>query len=156
MRIRKFKKKDTEQVARVIKSTFLKYNGSEGGKESVLKYVSRYSRDNISTLADQFENNPIVLVATENEKIMGIIRGDEHKVFQLFVEGNYHGKGVGRKLMERFEERAKDRGSSVIRLRSSLYAVNFYEHLGYRKTTGVRTSQRFGDIRYQPMAKSLK
>lgn len=156
MRIRKFRKQDTEAVARVIKSTFLKYNGSEGGKVAVQKYVSRYSIDNLPKIANQFEHDSILFVAAENELVLGVVRGDEHRVFQLFVDGASHGKGIGRKLMEFFEERAREHGSRFIRLRSSLYAVAFYEHLGYRKTTGLRTSQRFGDIRYQPMIKRLK
>ncbi|MEK6847297.1 MAG: GNAT family N-acetyltransferase [Nanoarchaeota archaeon] len=157
MKIRNYRVKDTEQIASLIKTTFLKYNGSEGGRESVEKYVDRHSRERLPELTDMLKKDDILFVAEDHGGVVGIVRGNENRVFQLFVDGKYHGQGLGRMLMERFEQIARRMGSKLINLRSSLYAVPFYEHLGYKKTTGVRTfKKRFGDIKYQPMRKELK
>lgn len=156
MKIRRFKPEDTLQIARLIKATFLKYNGSEGGRKSVDKYVSRYSRERIPELTDMLKKDSILFVAEDNGRLVGVIRGNEHRVFQLFVSGTYHGRGIGRKLMELFEDKVRETGSRQINIRSSLYAIDFYERRGYRKTTGIRTLRRFGDIKYQPMRKKLK
>ena len=155
MIIRKFKRKDTAQIADVIKSTFMKYNGSEGSKVSVKKYIARYAPDKLSELENRLEKDKIVLVVIDGKRIVGVVRGNEHRVFQLFVDKDYHGQGLGKKLMDSFETEVRGKGTKVIQLRSSLYAINFYEHRGYKKTTGLRTSHQFGDIRYQPMKKEL-
>ena len=156
-KIRKFKPKDTRNIAKLIKSTFLRYNRNEGGKKSVERYVSRYSLGGLGELADRLKDDSILYVAEEGHKLIGVIRGDEHRVFQLFVDGKFHGKGVGRMLMGRFEREARKKGSRYININSSLYATRFYQRLGYGKTTGIRSSaKRFGDIKYQPMRKELK
>jgi len=156
MRIRSYRSGDVEQIARLIKSTFLRYNESEGSREAVREYVGRYSTDRLEQLADLLQHDTIIFVADDSERVVGVVRGNEHRVFQLFVDERYHGQGLGRKPMERFENTARRKDSRQINLRSSLYAIQFYEHLGYRKTTGIRTSLMFGDIRYQPMKKELK
>ena len=48
-------------------------------------------------------------------------------------------------------------GGEVIRLASTLYAVSFYQKLGYKKSTGVRTGWSFEgeNFKWQPMKKSL-
>jgi GNAT superfamily N-acetyltransferase len=47
----------------------------------------------------------------------------------LFVAKSHHYQGVGRLLVERFEEKIIERDGKVIRVASSLYAVPFYERL---------------------------
>jgi len=45
----------------------------------------------------------------------------------------------------------------VIRVASTLYAVPFYQAVGYKKTTGVRAMRSFdgSGFEYQPMRKIL-
>jgi hypothetical protein len=45
----------------------------------------------------------------------------------------------------------------VISLAATLYAVPFYEAMGYKKTTGVRNCWSFGGrgLKYQPMKKQI-
>jgi predicted N-acetyltransferase YhbS len=65
------------------------------------------------------------------------------RLVSLFVEKSHHSQGVGRLLVERFEEKIIERDGKVIRVASSLYAVPYYERLGYEKSTGVRKSWSF-------------
>ncbi len=68
-------------------------------------------------------------------------------------------KALRRQLAERTSEQEfADHGEEVIRLMSTLYAVPFYQAVGYRESTGVRRMRSFdGDgLEYQPMKKVLK
>jgi len=50
----------------------------------------------------------------------------------VYVAPEYAGRGLGRQLMELLEEKARAAGVKSLRLRASLNAVGFYEHLGWR------------------------
>jgi hypothetical protein len=60
-------------------------------------------------------------------------------------------------LVEHFEQECMKLGGKVIRLASTLYAVPFYQRLGYKKSTGVRRGWSFEGrgFRWQPMKKPL-
>jgi GNAT superfamily N-acetyltransferase len=107
---------------------------------------------------------PTVLVAEMDGQIVGVLRGgrtDEmgRTVLQsLFVSGNYHRQGIGRKLVERFEKEYIARGVTVFKLLATLHAVPFYLAMGYRKSTGVRFIHSFEGqgLPSQPMKKVVK
>ena len=61
-----------------------------------------------------------------------MIRGRPDRIINLFVDSKQHKRGIGRLLVERFEEEAGKQGSKLIRLRSSLYATGFYQRMGYK------------------------
>ena len=106
---------------------------------------------------------PIVLVAEEAGAIVGVLRGGRvdgrgRTVLQsLFVAGDHHRRGIGRRLVGRFEGVCLAGGATVIKVASTLYAVPFYRALGYRRSTGVRTGRSFqgSGLPYQPMRKTL-
>jgi len=106
---------------------------------------------------------PEVLVAEEAGAIVGVLRGGRldgrgRTVLQsLFVDAEHHRRGVGRRLVERFEQTCRTQGVTRIKLASTLYALPFYEALGYQRSTGVRTGRSFqgSGLPYQPMKKIL-
>ena len=61
----------------------------------------------------------------------------------LFVDGQRQRQGVGRTLVEHFEQEYAERGVDVFKLSATLLAVPFYLAMGYQKSTGVRTMARF-------------
>jgi GNAT superfamily N-acetyltransferase len=101
---------------------------------------------------------PLILVAeNENGEIVGVLRGRKDRLHSLFVRGDYHRQGIGRMLVKWFEQECIQLGGVVIRLASTLYAVPFYQRLGYSKSTGVRRGWSFeGEgLQWQPMKKIL-
>jgi GNAT superfamily N-acetyltransferase len=106
---------------------------------------------------------PSVWVAEDNGEIVGVLRGGrtDHRgrtvLSSLFVDGQHHRQGVGRKLVERFEQEYAAKGAKVSRLSATLYAVPFYLSMGYKRSTGERTMSSFGEpgLLYQPMTKTL-
>jgi GNAT superfamily N-acetyltransferase len=84
--------------------------------------------------------------------VIGVVRGRADKIFHLFVLAKYHHAGIGRELMKKFEAEAKRLGGDKIKLNASLYAVPFYQKMGYEKSTGIRNL--FG-LKVWPMKKVL-
>lgn len=157
MRIRKFQKKDIRDVAKIKNKVFSKFNSSDVyDKRAIDKYLSYTDlkkSDEELLKAMSGRNNEIFFVAEEGEKIVGYINGDKHYLKNLFVYGSKHKKGIGKKLYDKFEKEAVKKGSKEIKLKSSIYAVGFYEKMGFKKTTGVRN---FRGIKVWPMRKVLK
>jgi len=155
MKIRKATKKDLEEVAILIRKTFKRFNSKGESKRAVRNYLSHFStkKENFHKLKKNFSDSPLFFVAEESKKIIGVIRGRPNRIFNLFVDSNYHKKGVGRRLVEMFEKKAFAHKSKIIKISASLYAVPFYQRRGYKKTTGLRKLFR---LKVQPMQKRLK
>jgi len=101
--------------------------------------------------------SPIFLVAETEREIVGILRGRKERLASLFVRKDYHRQGVGRRLVEQFEQESLAQRVAVIRLAATLYAVPFYLKMGYKKSTGVRIGWSFEGhvLPIQPMKKML-
>lgn len=155
MIIRKFRAEDTKSTALIVMNTFRRFNSKEYFQRSAIqRYLDRYDpkKNTQQELLKSFKSTPIFFVATERGKIIGMIRGRPDCITNLFVEGTGHHKGVGRRLMKRFEREARKLGSRRINLRSSLFAVGFYGRMGYKKTTGIRNLH---GLKVNPMRKEL-
>ena len=106
---------------------------------------------------------PLVLVAEVDGVLVGVLRGGRRDrprraVLQsLFVDGGYHRRGIGRRLVERFEAACRAGGATEIKVAATAYAIPFYQALGYRRSTGMRTTASFegSGLPYQPMSRSL-
>jgi GNAT superfamily N-acetyltransferase len=87
---------------------------------------------------------PLVWVAeNEQNEIVGMLRGRKDRLHSLFVGGDHHRMGIGRLLVQHFEQECLCLGSQKITLASSLYAIPFYQSLGYKKSTGLRAGRSF-------------
>lgn len=157
MKFRKFKKGDIGQIAEIKNSVFGKFNSSEYFKKDAIEWYLDFTSPKRSDkeLLEAFciSDKSIFYVAEENSKIIGYIKGNKDRIGNLFVLENSHKKGVGKKLVELLEKEAKKQNSKEIKIRSSIYAIPFYQKMDYKKTTGVRN---FHNLKIQPMKKILK
>lgn len=153
-KIVKISKKNSQEVANLIYKTYEFFNARETDKKSLKQYLALIDikTNSATTLFNRFKNSNINFGAFSNEKLIGIVRGRKNRIVSLFVDGNFHKQGIGKKLISLFERRAKKIGSKEIKIRSSLYAVNFYLKMDYKKTTGIR---RYRGLVFQPLKKSL-
>jgi GNAT superfamily N-acetyltransferase len=167
--IRQYREGDAKQVGILIADTFHKFNlfelTTQQQEEMLGPFLYERSLDHSHQKAiAQAIRAPTVLVAVLESRIVGVLRGgrvDERgrTVLQsLFVRGNCHRQGIGRRLVERFEKEYTGRGVTVFKLLSTLHAVPFYQAMGYRKSTGMRFIHSFDGrgLPSQPMKKVVK
>lgn len=101
-----------------------------GGEENRSQYIPYNSLDDIHD----------VLVAYDDTVPIGCASfkrydRDSAEVKRVFVQSNYRGTGVGRKLMESLERLARDKGYSYLILESGeplVAAMHLYRSLGYQ------------------------
>ena len=74
-------------------------------------------------------------VATDKETIVGFgsFNPESREVEGLFVAPGFGGRGIGRKLLSKLEQRAQSLKINSVYLKASLNAVSFYERAGYTR-----------------------
>ena len=160
--IRDYERRDAAQVGVLIADTFRTFNLDYASPEEqdLLLGPFRHARSadpaHREAVAGLIEA-PMVFVAEDEGRIVGVLRGSTGRLHSLFVAASRHGQGIGRRLVAHFEEACLAQGAAKITLSSSLYAVSFYARLGYKRSTGVRSGPCFDGewFPYQPMKKVL-
>ena len=108
-------------------------------------------------IADTVQSE-IVLVAESKSKIVGVLRGRKERLASLFVHKDYHRRGIGQRLVEKFERESLNQGVGLIEVAAKLYAVPFYKKMGYEESGEIKTSWSFDGygLPHQPMKKLFK
>lgn len=151
--IRTYKKKDLQAVTDLICLTYATCNSKEGTKQAAQDYLDYYSLEkNQENIEKKFAESPLFFVAEQGKKVIGVIRGKADRISNLFVHPQWHGKGVGQALLTRFEKKTVQMQTVYVKLYASLFAVSFYQRMGYKKTTGVRWIK---GLPVQPMKKIM-
>ncbi|MCM1173735.1 MAG: GNAT family N-acetyltransferase [Blautia sp.] len=91
-----------------------------------------------------------MFVALDRKRIVGMLtlRNASH-ISLLFVDENYHRKGIGRALIEYLREYLlSEAGIGKITVNAAPYGVAFYHRLGFRD---LRPEEEKSGIRYTPM-----
>ncbi|HKD91151.1 MAG TPA: GNAT family N-acetyltransferase [Terriglobales bacterium] len=88
---------------------------------------------------DQHETGAIHLGAWADDRLVGVGRLhfiDSHtaQIRYMAVEPELQGQGIGGRLLQELEERARERGTQRIVLNARDRAVNFYRNHGYSVT----------------------
>ena len=166
--IRAYRDDDAAGVGRLIARTYSAFNlgfaapGRQAGLLGPFQFAESTDPAHRAAIAKAI-GAPTVLVAEEAGAMVGVLRGGRldgkgRTVLQsLFVAVAHQRRGVGRRLVARFEQVCLAQWVTVVKVASTLYAVPFYQALDYKRSTGVRTMRSFqgGGLAYQPMKKTL-
>ena len=158
--IRNYHHEDASQVGILIADTYAEFNLSFASTEERCLFLGpfQHARSPLETHQKDIArviNSEMVYVAEDAGEIVGVLRGREERLGSLFVHKASHRRGVGRRLVQHFEQQSIQRGVVVIRVAATLYAVPFYLALGYKRYTGVRSGWSFDGhgLKIQPMRK---
>lgn len=144
---------DWEPAMKLAWETFLVFEAKEYGEEGIQSF-----REFIS---DQWLKNMFLgghyqmLVALENEKVVGFItvRNTTH-ISLLFVDKDYHKRGIGRMLIQKMGEYLiTEIGVDYMTVDSAPYAEEFYHKLGF---WDLAPQQKKQGIIFTSMKKNLK
>lgn len=160
--IRDYREDDAPAVGRLIAATFSEFNLAFASPEQLNAFLGPFRHADSAEPVHQEAiarviRSDIVFVAEDESVIVGVLRGRKERLASLFVRGDHHRQGIGRQLVRRFEQACLQRGWMVIRLASTVYAVPFYQAMGYKRSTGLRSGWSFEahGLSIQPMKKVL-
>ncbi len=146
----------------------IKFAGQEEWEDAMglawktfLEFESRdYSPEGVRSFEDFITDNGLkgmflmgtyqMMTAWDGRRMVGMItlRNQMH-ISLLFVDRDYHRRGIGRALIERMAGYVKDElGKGRMTVNSSPYGVPFYHQVGFRDLGSERCQD---GIRYTPM-----
>ena len=145
--------KDWEPAMKLAWETFLIFEASDYTDEGIESF-----RDFISDqwlkkmfLKGQYQ----MFVALDQDKIIGFLTiRNEHHISLLFVDKDYHYKGIGKTLVQKVGEYIiAEIGVDYMTVDSAPYALEFYHKLGF---WDLAPQQQKQGIIYTSMKKNLK
>jgi len=154
IKYRKFKKSDIRQVTKIRHKVFSEFCKNDYFEKWAIKWYLSHSNLNKTDelLLKQFwiEKDLICYVVEENSKIIGYIKGYKNRIWNFFILWNFHNKWIWKKLIKLLEIEVIKDWANEIKIKSSTYAVPFYQKMGYKKTTWIRNMHW---LKIQPMKK---
>jgi ribosomal protein S18 acetylase RimI-like enzyme len=130
MNIRKARKGDVKQIAKLIMEGFAKY-----------PYNTKYSlKEAIHSVNLEMEKGETYIIE-ETDKIIGFISiSKEHLdmiyifIENLVVDNNYQRKGIGRRLLNFIEKRYRNKNATItLSTNKKSNAYKFYKSMGYKE-----------------------
>ena len=133
--------KDWIPAMHMIWKTFLKFEAVDYTEEGIRNFYDFITDEHLYKSFQQGRYQ--MMVALDGERVIGAasVRNYNH-LSLLFVDEEYHHRGIGRDLMRRMCEY----------LKAAPYAVEFFRKLGFH---AVHEEEAFSGIRVTPMEKFL-
>jgi GNAT superfamily N-acetyltransferase len=153
LRIEKFKDEFAPEISSIIINNLLKYNSRDYHPEAINALVKSYTPDDIVGYS---KNDEIYIAKVEeNDEIAGTISLCNDQIKNVFIKDEYHGKGIGRKLMDFIEFIAKRKKINKVFLEANKTAMGFYLAMEYKLTE--ETDLKLGEtyIKLYRMEKDL-
>ncbi len=156
IKIQKFKKGQAKKVSKLITDSFNEFVAPTFSKKAREQWLLRVTPEKLTKKSKSKKRD--IYVAFYNNRIIGIIQGRKnYKIISLFVDKKFHKKKIGETLVDKIESIFRKRRVKIIKVWSSIYAVKFYEKMGYKKTRGiVKTETRRQQSASMGCGKSLR
>jgi GNAT superfamily N-acetyltransferase len=155
VKFRKYRDADLAAVQRLVRDVFTEFVMPDATSDGKIWWTDFHSmgNENIARIQRRFAECPIRYIAVDGRRIVGTVMGTVAELKRIFVRPSHHRRGIGRRLMELFENDCRKFGARRYRIISGLFAVPFYERMGCRKSTGVRVIH---GLKVQPMKRVLR
>lgn len=134
IKVRRYIDGDETAICEIVKKAVLSENIKDYPKTAIEHLVESHNADLIKRRAKAFH----VYVLTDEDKIIGVgMIGPywdsltESSFFTIFLNPQYKGTGLGRKIIETLEADEYFERAERVEIPASITAVEFYRHFGY-------------------------
>ena len=144
---------DDWDVAMALASkTFLKFEAADYSEEGIANFKDFITDTNLKRMFDRGMYQ--VMGAYDGEDMVGMIAlRNENHISLLFVDKEYHYRGIGRSLIMAMDDYVKQElGKTAVSVNASPYAIGFYHKIGFHDV-GLQTHS--SGIIYTPMRLKL-
>jgi len=146
--IKKFQKGQEESIFKLIKKVYDEFVAKDYSEEGNQFFYDWINPDKI---LERQKSQVNLLVALQDSQIIGMIEIRENiNISLLFVDQEFHGQGIAKRLFKEALQMVIQRDSTIKKLyvHASPYSIPIYEKLGFVETD---TLQENNGIKYLPM-----
>lgn len=130
--VRPFETGDEYHIHQIIVDNLQHVNSIFYSDRFIKKTINSLSVETILNFSQ--EEQRIMLVATFNTELVGTVSLCGSDIRMMFVNRHYHKNGIGKALIQKIEEKAREIGVIKLKLCSTINAEVFYQHVGFKKT----------------------
>lgn len=141
IRVRRFKEKDADEVRKLITRNLLEVNSKDYGIAATEELAKVYDAKKVLYIASYAH----MYVFERKDKIVGVgsissFWGSETEsiLLTIFVLPEFHGKGIGRKIINTLEQDELYVRANRIEIPASITATEFYRKFGYDYKNGIK------------------
>jgi putative acetyltransferase len=153
-KIKKAQVKDSRAISILIKKTIL--NLQEQDKGYSTKQIKAWIFINQTPEVKKWFKEREVFLALDHKKIIGTISLRRNSISRFFVDSKWQGKGVGIKLLNFVEERARKYGLKKVTLDAVPSALEYYKKRGYKPKEKIISRHNGVKFLETKMYKNLK
>lgn len=141
--IKEYEEKYAEEISNIVTRNLLEINIKDYGLEFSKNHAEEFTVDKIK---ENFKNRTKTYVALKNNNVVGTAGLDkswynddgEFWIVSVFVKPENHGEGIGKSLINKVEEYAKEINAKKLVVPASITACEFYHKLGYEYANGKK------------------
>lgn len=153
MQVRRFRAEDATAVSALVRRNFMEVNIRDYPLCEMQALFEAYSPEKILEIASQAHT---YVVTDEGERIVGTGSitsywgsQTESILLTIFVLPEYHGRGIGRRIIQALEGDELFLRARRIEIPASITACRFYEKMGYSYKGGVKSLDAEGLYRME-------
>lgn len=159
IQVRQFKKEDAQEVRNLVVRNFLEVNSKDYGLAAMEKLAETYDVGKILNLASYahtyvFEWNGKIVGTGSISSFWGSLT--ESILLTIFVIPEFHGKGIGTKIINTLEQDEFYVRASRVEIPASITAVEFYRKFGYDYKNGKKELDEEHHYRLEKFVKAEK
>ena len=141
--ITQYHDKYAEELSRIIIQNLMEINSKDYG----IEFCKNSAKDfTVERIKEDFNKRAKVFVALEDDAVIGTAGLDkswynddsEYYILSVFVDVSHHKQGIGRMLMQKVEEFAKEINAKKLVIPASIAGAEFYHKLGYKYANGKK------------------
>jgi len=136
-----------EVIGRVIREAIKRVNAKDYPPAEINRLLQNFTTEKVVALLQKRQT----LVALAGEEVVGTGAIQDAEVKSVFVEPDWHRKGIGGSLVRALEKTAAREGIERLEVSFSLSATQFYSALGYIE----KSRHFFGDEETVHMTKVI-
>ncbi|MPQ45300.1 GNAT family N-acetyltransferase, partial [Clostridium tarantellae] len=140
-------KKHIKNLLDLVWKVFKEFNGKDCSEEGIEEFKNFIEYE---CVLERFYKGELKFYgAIDNDNLIGVIATKNiNHICLLFIDKNYHKKGIGKKLFKMVEDVCKTKNIIKITVNSSPYSVSFYKKIGFTVKNKEKT---INGIRFIPM-----
>lgn len=139
--IRPFNADDADSVLKIRNDNLNRFDSRDYPKHIIETMISTFTRETLLQISQ--DPSRIFLVAVSKSKVVGVGGLYNDDVRLMCVDHLFQGKGIGKELLKRIENIARQNGVAKLNVSSSLPAEGFYQKNGFVKY-GEMKEDRWG------------